>query len=616
MIEASVSPLSHVPPESFDPDNPSYSFDVLSWVTPPEVPESIASDPKYPDIALLLTKYRSTASPTDWHRYLTLGLHAFPDGNDFDNTWNEQPVDWTTRFRLVWYHYKYHFDNSIEIPIKLHNWATQLAKPFLRIHDVHFLDIDTHSTKWPDVVQDATEVAAGWTRIPDSKDKIKPPKKQVTYNFNLSKAESTTRIRPPSVNASSLATAARASAISELTTLTQTKALDKPTPPANSRQQILDRLASTGVAKAIANWEPDPAPLPQPPPDKHSPPALTLPTVIPTLDRPTPMQNDDMSDAKQSAFRPLLNVPTHDGTQRIIIRWSPTQKGLSPDRRPEEWTNAALGMLKELIQEEHGVFYRWESQDLGTWRTATDLKAEDLRDFISPKITYVQAHGMFVFGVRFGFAAKTPIAWKFQDSTRQAMKTHKVWCTVSNASCDGGNLTYAGFILMKAPNTTHPIRYLQSLRNRLPENSPFFDIVLLKRTPLEQPIHHLAIQCGENHVVPLTKALSSILTGKGSAAFLPRVVLGSLTKEQIAKYFIAHSNYVKSLRTICLSPMVTNLDTMREEFFDNGDVLKRTTREWASSMVLPSTGALARCDIMNAWEEPHCQPTGSPSCLC
>ena len=241
------------------------------------------------------------------------------------------------------------------------------------------------------------------------------------------------------------------------------------------------------------------------------------------------MQTDDMSDAKQSAFQPLLNVPTHDGTQRIIIRWSPTQKDLSPDHRPAEWLNATLEMLKDLIHEEHGVFYRWESKDVGTWRSAIDLKADELREFISPKITYVQSQSMFVFGVSFGFAVKTPIAWKFQESTKQAMRDHKVWCTVSNASCDGGNLTHAGYILMKAPNTTHPIRYLQSLRNRLPENSPFFEIVLLKRTPLEQPIHHLAIQCGENHVIPLTKALSSILTGKGSAAFIPRVVLESLT---------------------------------------------------------------------------------------
>jgi hypothetical protein len=137
---------------------------------------------------------------------------------------------------------------------------------------------------------------------------------------------------------------------------------------------------------------------------------------------------------------------------------------------------------------------------------------------------------------------------------------------------------------MKAPNTTHTIRYLQSLRNRLPENTPFFDIQLRKRSPTEQHIHHLVVECGENHVAPLTKAISALLTGTGGAIFLPRVVLGSLTNVQISKYFTAHANYVKSLRPICLAPRITNLDTIRDEYFDNGDVIHRSTREWATNL--------------------------------
>ena len=601
MIEASAPPSPPVPAESSDPANPSYTFDIVSWVAAPDINESIDGDPKSPDIALFLAKYRSTANPIDWHRYLTLGLYAFIDGNDFDTTWNQQPIDWLTRFRIVWYNYKYHYDNSIEIPIKLHNWATQLAKPFLRTHDIHFLDIDTNSTKWTDVVQDVLEVSDGWTKIKE-KDRNKERTKQVTYNLDHLKApEATTRVRPPTSAASSLASAAKATKLSDISQLTPLSGkLDKPNPPTlDHRQEILNRLAKTGIAKALAAWDPEPKTYETPPLD---PPTLATPSTSNPPDhirQDAAAQKDDMSDAKQSAFKPVLNVPTHDGTQRIIIRWSPKTKGLSPDRRPAEWIKEALEMIQALIGNEHGVFYRWESTDLGTWRNSEDLKAEELREFISPKITYVQAQSMFVFGVRFGFAEKTPIAWKFQESTRQAMKDHNVWCTVSNASCSGGNLTYAGYILMKAPNTTHPIRYLQSLRNKMPENTQFFDIVLLKRTPLEQPIHHLAIQCGENHVFPLTKALSAVLNGNGSAAFLPRVVLSNLTRDQIAKYFLAHSNYVKSLRSICLSPMVTNLDTIREEFFENGDVLKRSTRDWATSLTIARTGEKARCDIVN-----------------
>ena len=119
---------------------------------------------------------------------------------------------------------------------------------------------------------------------------------------------------------------------------------------------------------------------------------------------------------------------------------------------------------------------------------------------------------------------------------------------------------------------------------------------------MEQLIHHLAVRCGENHVAPLSKAISALLAGTGGAIYLPRVVLGNLPKNQINKYFIAHENYVKSLRSICMSPRITNLDTVREEFFEDGEVCKRTTREWATSIKL-SNGSAARCDIVNGGKD-------------
>ena len=310
----------------------------------------------------------------------------------------------------------------------------------------------------------------------------------------------------------------------------------------------------------------------------------------------------DDSDAKQSAFQQRLNVPTNDGTMRITVRWTPADKQLSHIQNPGKWATSALTMLQELFPDAAGLAYRWESQDLATWSATSTMQPDELRDYLSPNITHISSKGMYIFGFRFGFTARNPVSWKQQTSTRDAMRKHQVWATESNSSCTSGELCNAGFILMKAPNLTHTVRYLQSLRNRLPENTPFFDIVLVRRTPLEQPINHLAVRCGENHVAPLSKAISALLTGTGGAIFLPRVVLGNLSKDQITKYFTAHDNYVKSLRSICLSPRITNLDTIREEFFDNGEVLKRTTREWATKIQL-SKGTSARCDIVNGGKD-------------
>ena len=337
-------------------------------------------------------------------------------------------------------------------------------------------------------------------------------------------------------------------------------------------------------------------------PDNLVPPIpIVQPTTQPeAMDTTTDQQSTTTadSDRKQSAYRPFLNVPTNDGTQRITIRWTPDDEQLSHVSNPGKWTEAALSMMQELFPDEQGQAYRWESKDLATWTPMSAMKPDEFRDYISPAITYISSAGLYVFGFRFGFTTRNPVSWKSQEGTKATFRNHHVWATVHNSSCTSGDLVHAGYILMKAPNTTHHIRYLQHLRNRLPENTPFFDVNLAKRTPADQPIHHLVIECGENHVTTLSKAISALLTGSDGAIFLPRVVLGNLSKDQISKYFTAHENYVKSLRTICMAPRINNLETVRDEYFANGEVIHRTTREWATSIKL-ADGTPARCEIVN-----------------
>jgi hypothetical protein len=589
MIDVTAPPFPIAPPASPDSDNPAFSFDTTEWLVPPEIPDSHDDNPGSPDSRIsLLNQYRSLVDPTKWHRYIMLGFHAYVDGREFESVWNTQPVDWLKRHKIIWYSYMHHVDHQLDIPPKLFAWATQITKAFLLYHEPSFVEIDTTA---PNTLKQILNVPPWKTVGPKSS-------KKVTYALGTTKApDPAYRIRPPvQAGGSSLANAAKP-AEAPVTILTPLKL---PALKSKDTGSILDRMSAKSGDAIRAAWKP------------QSPPAVPLPKHTNTDLEPQaqkltsqqsasdiPVDDEDMSDAKQSAFQTLLNVPTNDGTHRITVRWTPSKHDLSPERNPGEWTQEALRMLQDLFQDAHGVLYRWESQDLSRWIQLSTLTPGELRDFISPSITYVQSRKMFVFGVRFGFSSKHPISWQHQASTKQAMRDHKVWTTISNSSCLSGKLVTAGFILMKAPNTTHRIRYLQSLRNKLPDNTPFFDITLLKKTPLDQPIHHLAVQCGEHHVAPLTKALSGVMTGANCAVFLPRIVLGNLSSDQLTKYFKAHADYVKSLRPISLAPFVTNLDTVREELHSNGEVLKRTTRDWATSITVPSTGASARCDIVN-----------------
>lgn len=98
------------------------------------------------------------------------------------------------------------------------------------------------------------------------------------------------------------------------------------------------------------------------------------------------------------------------------------------------------------------------------------------------------------------------------------------------------------------------------------------------KKPTDDTYHYLVVvECGENHVAPLTSALlSALLNGKFSAFFLPRLTFSKLTTDQIKTYFDMHQAYVRSLRTIALSPAILNLDCLRQEYFPDGTIIERT----------------------------------------
>ncbi|KAI2495800.1 hypothetical protein MHU86_18728 [Fragilaria crotonensis] len=176
---------------------------------------------------------------------------------------------------------------------------------------------------------------------------------------------------------------------------------------------------------------------------------------------------------------------------------------------------------------------------------------------------------------------------------------HHVQVSISNSTTTSGRIVTAGYILFKAARTTHRHRYLQSLRQQLPAETPFFDILLFHKTPMEQKINHLVIQCGENHVSPLSQALSEVLTGRNSPLYLSRIALAKLQPSQISAYFEMQDIYAKSLKSFPFFPTLINLDKVRKEIYDDGTVIERSTREWASSVFKDTDDIEARCEVVN-----------------
>ncbi len=143
------------------------------------------------------------------------------------------------------------------------------------------------------------------------------------------------------------------------------------------------------------------------------------------------------------------------------------------------------------------------------------------------------------------------------------------------------------------------MRYLQFLRSTLPDSTPGFDILLHRRTPLDQEINHLVIQCGEKHVHPISQVLIANLTGDRSPVYIPRFAFADMTKEQAGKLFETHDTYIKSLKGIPLFPMFANLDTIRTEYQDDGSTIERTLREWSKTVTLSDGKTYIPCDVVN-----------------
>ena len=568
-----------------DPDNPTYGFATDSWV---ETPGFISLETENNTERLYRRQahadaFKQHGSPVAWNRFVNLGFYVFDDCSEFDGYWRQFVSKQTFCSKVVWYNFTYHLDRNIDIPPKLLAWATELARPHIDQVDPSFLSIDTTKISWHQICSSSTislgDEDRAWTLVGT-------PKSPKGSNV---KSATPSLIKPPPRTSSKKVTIPE-QGLSKLSSLRKAKAGTK------------TGKASGGILKASSSKPTNLAAIGKAPENAHpSQPCLNNPPPPPVHDSPMQSEDADMSETQASTGTSIPErIATNDGTHRLTFRWKPKKdyQNLAIDQKL--WLENVLDILKGLFKDADGSFYRWESQDLVHSLSISELDPQSLRDFLSPKITSLDTLSTFIFGLRFRFATKKlPTVWRRDEQNQKAFKAHGVSVATSNSSCDSGKLVIAGYLLFKAPNTTHRARYLQFLRSQLPDNTPFFDIIVHKRTPTDQHFLHLVVQCGENHVTPLTAALSSILSGKGTAFFLPRLAFDTtISQAQVKKYFEMHQIYVRSLRPIPISPSITKIDDLRIEQFEDGTTTERTPQAWATSLRL-SNGQPARCDLVN-----------------
>ena len=127
---------------------------------------------------------------------------------------------------------------------------------------------------------------------------------------------------------------------------------------------------------------------------------------------------------------------------------------------------------------------------------------------------------MCIFGIRICATDKifSSGSWLKNDNIKDALERHRVELTISNSTCDSGQMMVAGTIFLKHPVYTHRLYFLLALRRSLPSNTPYFDIAVHRRTPSGIDCPHLVVKCGEQHQDALTEILSDFLDGKQTTA--------------------------------------------------------------------------------------------------
>jgi hypothetical protein len=124
--------------------------------------------------------YRSKTTPTNWHRYLTLGRYAM-SGPDFETLMSDPTDDELKIHCVIWYNYAYHVDRHMECSPKLEAWAEQRSKPYLTKHQSTALLVDTIATTWQQYAKQQA-LSANWSKVKQKSDK-KTSAKQTKLTF-------------------------------------------------------------------------------------------------------------------------------------------------------------------------------------------------------------------------------------------------------------------------------------------------------------------------------------------------------------------------------------------------------------------------------------------------
>jgi hypothetical protein len=601
--------------------------------------------------------YKINGNKQDWFHYVIFGYYLYDD-QTFLIEWRDAKKTKLLLSYFIWYTYYQYRMKSLPMSTELEQWATTHVKEFLKIHDPDAIlatTLDFENLESTINNDSRADIEEPWTKIGKTNKKtltqihpLQTPPSSPTRNEQTkhkscmtptyySPLQTDDNEDPDEEPLLSQGFSPNTNASDDIT-MTDIKSPNNPTPTTSPIPQIAltPLIKNTNATKSHQEKNPYitrpgkkaegvfsykkrvsmPLLTPTTPIENQNSPIPTTITPAPITDdiqqlsNPTTAEkaspfthaykDDHTQISSQSTFQTSNpHTPINDGTQRLTIRWKPANfETLNLDMK--EWDIHAAKMIMELFHIFSGKLNAVIWEDKKTDVTSVDsLRSENIRQYLSPKLSSLPSTQTFIFGLRLSAGANTVGNWLTNEHTRTIMTKLKVEVTISNAKCTSGNVVTAGRILFKHPLYTHRLYYLLSLRKKLPENTPFFDIGIHSKMSNGADIPHLVIKCGEHHTQGLSDILASLLDGKKmTAVFVPQPAITSMTEEEMTAMFAAHHSVVTKMHRLSLHPRVVNIDRTRGEKYSSDNILYRTTREWANSLRTPD-GKNMRCDAEN-----------------
>jgi hypothetical protein len=161
-------------PNGVDVSHPTYAIDSVNRHEPPK-----QFSKNYMNTASMTLRttndsyYKIIGNATTWNRFVLFGFHAYDHCFQFDTQWKCMSQNQTDTLIFIWEGYSYLLSHGKKIPKKMELWAIDIARPYLQIHLISALTVNTTDPRSTRRIYDEDELMQGAdsvdTTIPASK---------------------------------------------------------------------------------------------------------------------------------------------------------------------------------------------------------------------------------------------------------------------------------------------------------------------------------------------------------------------------------------------------------------------------------------------------------------